>query len=166
MTRPEYIPLMKKAKAMSGSNFYIDKRKDEENRNKLKTNDIKILIDEMQSYSVRIIKHLLTPFGFTIVEASGCDRLMNEYIKNEPHSVFLDSKTDYIKNIIMKLRKFDEAEKRKKCVIIVVSEQLQQTEVIELIKIGVDNIITKPVTKEVLYQKVKEILQARVSLND
>jgi len=156
------VMVKKKAKAMAGSNYYVDKRSSDKNKdNKIKLSDIKILINEQQSYSLRIIKHLLEPFSFTLIDAGSKEEILNKFIKEEPTAVIIDIDTRQLIEIALNIRKHENNCGMKKSYILALCEQLSQEQVIELIKAGVDGILTIPVSKEALFSKIKDIIKIK-----
>jgi len=152
------VMVKKKAKSIPGSNYYIDKRKD--NMYDDKFNDIKILLNE-EPYSIRIIKHLLTPFNFNIIEANGKEEMLVNYIKYEPDAVIIDMEINSIIDVIKEIRAHEQKYRLKRSYTLAVSEPLNQNDVISIIKAGIDNIITKPISNEVVINKIKEIIKIK-----
>ncbi|HON55896.1 MAG TPA: response regulator [bacterium] len=155
------VMVKKKAKSIKGSNYYIDQRKNNEYENiKTKLTDIKILLNEQQ-YSIRIIKHLLTPFNFNIIDIPNQTEFLNTYIKSEPDAVIIDLPTTELIDNIKKIRDYEQKVVLPKSYILAVCEQITQTDVIEIIKAGADNIIAKPIRAEAVVNKIKEIIKTR-----
>ena len=153
------VLVKRKAKSMKGSNYYIDKRKDKDSDDlKIKLNDIKILLNE-QPYSIRMIKHLLAPFNFNIIDANSKEDLIINYIKTEPDAVIIDIEINSLSGIVKEIRAHEQKCSLKKSYILAVCEQLTQNDVITIIKAGVDNIITKPINNESVVSKIKEIIK-------
>ncbi|HPG30211.1 MAG TPA: response regulator [bacterium] len=155
------VMVKKKAKSMPGSNYYIDKRSDFDKSDfKIKLSDIKILLNE-QPYSVRMIKHFLAPFNFNTIEAGGKEEILINYIKNEPDAVIVDIEIASLIDTVKKIRTHELKCSMKKSYILAVCEQLTQNDVISIIKAGVDNIITKPISNESVVNKIKEIIKLK-----
>ncbi|MBP7654571.1 response regulator [Candidatus Dependentiae bacterium] len=156
------VMVKKKAKAMTGSNYYIDERRSNRNEEtKIKLKDIKILLNEQQSYSLRIIKHFLAPFNFNIIDAGNKDDIINQYIKNEPNSVIIELDINELADIAASIREHEKKCSLEKTYIIAVCDQITQNEVIKIIKAGVDNILTKPIANDAVISKIKEIIKIK-----
>jgi len=157
------IEVKKKAKSLTGSHYFINKRKEPVKVDRDKLKQIKILISPRSSVNLRIIGHIIRPFGFTVIESGDArENFLNEYKLVEPDILFIDEETDIACALIKEIRAHETAFSMPRAFVLVMSKTtIDQARIGALIGAGADNIISIPVKKEQILQKIKEILIAK-----
>ena len=151
--------VLSKAKSQVGSAYFKDRRGKSWKKNK-ELSEIKILLYEANSHHIRTIEHFLRPLGFTLLKCEQSKPFIDTFVSFKPHAVIFDLEYDKLLNTIHKVRDYETVKNLHESYLIAISDKISQTEVLSLIKNGVNNIIATPFDKEKIFHNFMKIFHS------
>lgn len=117
----------------------------------------KILITDDSRTSRKILRTLLTESGYEVVEAENGQMGVEKYKEEKPDLVTMDITMPVMDGIeaLKEIRACDSAAK-----VVMVTAAGQENKIVEAVKHGAAEFITKPFEKEKILETVEKILKA------
>ena len=116
----------------------------------------KILIVDDSRTSRRIMRTLLTESGYEVVEAENGEIGVQKYKEEAPKMVTMDITMPVMDGLeaLKAIREYDSSAK-----VVMVTAAGQESKVMEAVKLGATEFITKPFEKEKIIDTVKKVCQ-------
>lgn len=148
-----------KAKSNSESSIYTDKRVTFLGRYKDQPR-LKVIAFEPTRHLMRTVLHFLTPLEAVVFPVKDIDELIEIQKTQEISAIFIDLELGELSGTLQDIRYYERKNNLPHSFITILTPVVSQQEVVHFIKAGASNIITSPITKDMVFHNYKKIIQS------